>query len=158
MDDYGEDSDFVRVRVRGECPRAATNQLIPNDVVAAARKFKATGYETLPKIVAVDVARFGDDRTVIGIRQGRHFRIYATLRGANTVETTAKVVECWEKEDPDAVIVDGDGIGAGVVDQLQFRGYNHFPGHNQSGLYEFHGEGKPSTSTSISIVGQKSGV
>jgi hypothetical protein len=56
IDDYGEDSDFVRVRVRGECPRAATNQLIPNDVVAAARKFKVTGYETLPKIVAVDVA------------------------------------------------------------------------------------------------------
>ena len=64
VDDYGEDSDFVRVRVRGECPRAATNQLIPNDRVAAARKFKATGYERLPKILALDVARFGDDRTV----------------------------------------------------------------------------------------------
>src|SRR5215471_7014620 len=54
IDDYGEDSDFVRVRVRGECPRAASNQLIPHDVVAACRKFKAQGYERLPKILAVE--------------------------------------------------------------------------------------------------------
>ena len=54
VDDYGEDSDFVRVRVRGECPRAATNQLIPHEIVAAARKFKATGFERLPKILAVE--------------------------------------------------------------------------------------------------------
>ena len=137
IDDYGEDSDFVRVRVRGECPRAASNQLIPHDVVAACRKFKAQGYERLPKILAVDVARFGDDRTVLGIRQGRHFSIYAALRGASTVETTAKIVECWEREKPDAVIVDGDGIGAGVVDQLRDRGYR-----DRDGLHEFHGGGR----------------
>src|SRR5262252_7997633 len=117
IDDYGEDSDFVRVRVRGECPRAATNQLIGHDVVAACRKFKAQGYERLPKILAVDVARFGDDRTVLGIRQGRHFKVYASLRGVNTVETTNKVIECWEAEKPDAVVVDGDGIGGAVADQ-----------------------------------------
>jgi len=136
--DYGADSDFFRVRVRGECPRVGSTQLIPNDVVAAARKFKAQGYERLPKILAVDVARFGDDRTVLGIRQGRHFKIYATLRGASTVETSAKIVECWKQEKPDAVIVDGDGIGAGVVDQLRYRGYG-----DRDGLHEFHGGARP---------------
>src|SRR5262247_1427051 len=44
VEDYGEDSDFVRVRVRGERPRAATNQLIPHDVVAVCRKYKAEGF------------------------------------------------------------------------------------------------------------------
>lgn len=96
---------------------------IPHDVVAAARKFTAQGYERLPKILAVDVARFGDDRTVLGIRQGRRFTIYAKLRGVNTVETTERIIACWKAEKPDAVIVDGDGLGAGVVDQLQYRGY-----------------------------------
>src|SRR5215472_11047583 len=94
VDDYGEDSDFVRVRVRGERPRAATNQLIPNDVVAAARKYTARDYERLPKILAVDVARYGDDRTVLGIRQGRKFRIYAKLRNVSTIETTEKIIGC----------------------------------------------------------------
>ena len=41
--DYGEDSDFFRVRVRGECPRAGTTQFIPNDAVEACRKFRRKG-------------------------------------------------------------------------------------------------------------------
>jgi hypothetical protein len=62
IEDYGEDSDFVRVRVRGECPRVGSTQLIPNDVVTACRKYKAYSSGSLPKIMSVDVARFGDDR------------------------------------------------------------------------------------------------
>lgn len=34
--DYGEDSDFVRVRVGGEFPRAGTMQFIPSDLIEAA--------------------------------------------------------------------------------------------------------------------------
>src|SRR5262252_4287176 len=90
--DYGEDSDFVRVRVRGECPRAGSTQLIPSDAVAACRKFTASGFESLPVILAVDVARFGDDRSVIGVRQGRHFRILAKLRGLDLVAVTQRVI------------------------------------------------------------------
>jgi hypothetical protein len=130
--DYGEDSDFVRVRVRGECPRATADQLIPFDVVAACRKFQAIGYQLLPKILAVDVARFGDDRTVLGIRQGRLFRILAKLRGADTVEVAHRVISAIESEQPAGTIIDGDGLGAGVVDQLRHRGFG-------TGLYEFHG-------------------
>jgi hypothetical protein len=62
IEDYGEDSDFVRVRVRGEFPRAGSNQFIASDVVAAARKYRAQGFESLPKIGSCDVARFGDDQ------------------------------------------------------------------------------------------------
>jgi hypothetical protein len=129
--DYGEDSDFFRVRVRGECPRAGSSQLIPSDHVAVCRTYKAEGYQTLPKVLAVDVARFGDDRTVLGIRQGRHFRILTKLRGADTVETAHKVIECIQSEHPDAIVVDGDGLGAGVIDQLQHRGVER--------VHEFHG-------------------
>ncbi len=55
IDDYGEDSDHVRIWVKGEFPRASSTQLISSDVVAAARRYKARGYETLPKILSVDV-------------------------------------------------------------------------------------------------------
>jgi hypothetical protein len=134
VEDYGEDSDFVRVRVRGEFPRAGSNQFIASDVVERARKFKAEGHETLPKILSVDVARFGDDQTVIGIRQGRQARTLAKLRGLDTVQVAERVIEFIRSESPEATVVDGDGIGAGVVDQLHHRGF-------RTGVFEFHGAG-----------------
>lgn len=130
--DYGEDSDFVRVRVRGEFPRAGSSQFIGSDIVANARTYKAEGYASLPKILSVDVARFGDDQTVVGARQGRLGRILAKYRGLDTVQVAERVIEFMGKEKPDGVVIDGDGIGAGVVDQLKFRGYG-------DRLFEFHG-------------------
>ncbi len=130
--DYGEDSDFFRVRVRGECPRAGTTQFIPSDDVAACRKYKAEGVDTFPKILAVDVARFGDDRSVIGQRQGRKFQVLGKYRGIDTVQLTRRVIELQQREQPDATVVDADGMGVSVVDQLRDRGFS-------SGLHEFHG-------------------
>jgi hypothetical protein len=132
VNDYGEDSDFVRVRVRGEFPRAGSSQFIPSDMVAEARKFKAVGFETLPKIMSCDIARFGDDQTVIGLRQGRKFEILAKYRGLDTEQSAQRIIEFKIAHKPDAVIVDGDGIGAGVIDHLKHRKYDE-------GLFEFHG-------------------
>lgn len=132
IEDYGEDSDFVRVRVRGEFPRAGSTQFIASDVVSSARHYKAEGYGTLPKVLSIDVARFGDDQTVIGTRQGRCARILSKYRGLDTVQVAERVIEWMSKERPDAVIIDGDGIGAGVIDQIKYRGFG-------DRLFEFHG-------------------
>ncbi len=136
IEDYGDDSDFVRVRVKGEFPRAGSNQLIPSDAVAAARKFKSQGHEALPKILSVDVARFGDDQSVVGYRQGRKAVILKKYRGVDTVQLAEYVIQFIQQHKPDATVVDGDGIGAGVVDQLRHRGFG-------KGLFEFHGGSVP---------------
>lgn len=130
--DYGEDSDFFRIRARGEFPRASSNQFIPSDVVASCRKFRAQGYESLPTILGVDVARFGDDQTVVFLRQGRFSKLLGKYRGLDTVEVAQRVIEFRESVNPDAIIVDGDGLGAGVIDQMRHRGYGRK-------LFEFHG-------------------
>lgn len=132
IEDYGEDSDFVRVRVRGEFPRAGSSQFIPGDVVALCRRYKAASVAGLPKILSVDVARFGDDQTVIGTRQGRKAVILGKYRGLDTVQVAERIIEFLGRENPDATVVDADGIGAGVVDHLRFRGY-------KERLFEFHG-------------------
>lgn len=132
IEDYGEDSDFVRVRVRGEFPRAGSSQFIASDVVAAARRYKAQDFTTLPKILSVDVARFGDDQTVIGTRQGRKARILIKLRGLDTVQVAERAIRYMEEEQPDATVIDGDGLGAGVIDHINFRGFG-------KRLFEFHG-------------------
>lgn len=131
IDDYGEDSDFVRVRVRGEFPRAGSSQFIPSDVVALCRKYKAEAFAALPTILSCDVARFGDDQTVIGTRQGRKCRILSKLRGLDTVQVAERIIALIGTEKPDAIVVDGDGLGAGTVDQLKFRGFGNR-------LFEFH--------------------
>ena len=132
IEDYGEDSDFARTRVRGEFPRSGSSQFIPSDAVAAARKHKAQGYEGLPKILSCDVARFGNDQTVIGWRQGRKFVIVERLRGKSTTFTAERVMHWQRQIQPDAVVVDGDGLGAGTVDHIKFCGFT-------KGLFEFHG-------------------
>lgn len=126
IDDYGEDSDFVRVRVKGEFPRAASNQLISSDLVesAAGRTVSAGEYGHAPRILGVDVARFGDDQSVIIRRQGlaasglKKFRELDTMKFAGLV---AREIRDW---DPDAVFIDGVGVGAGVVDRLRQLGYS----------------------------------
>lgn len=138
IEDYGEDSDFCRVRIRGEFPRAGSNQFISSDCVAVARKAKFEVAAVLPKIGACDVARFGDDQSVIGDRQGRLGRIWKRFRGLDTVELAERCIEYIEAEQPDAFVVDGDGIGAGVFDYIKHRGYDR-----KTLLVEFHGGATP---------------
>lgn len=120
VDDYGEDSDFVRVRVRGVFPRAGSMQLIPSDVVEEARKRDCDALFSDAIVLGVDVARYGDDQSVIAIRQGRDgkSRPWRRYRNINTMELAARAAEtAWDYR-ADAIFVDGTGVGAGVVDRL----------------------------------------
>lgn len=119
IDDYGEDSDFVRVRVRGVFPRAGSNQFIGSDVVDSCKNYKAEGYEGLAKIIGVDVARFGEDQSVIITRQGRKVNAPVKYRGLDTMALASKVVEKIDEYKPDAIFIDGVGVGAGVVDRVK---------------------------------------
>jgi hypothetical protein len=119
--DWGEDNDFVRVRVRGEFPRAGTMQFIDDDVAdQAARRESANGVRD-PLVIGVDVARFGDDASVIYFRKGRDGRSIPPLmfRGIDTMTLAGKVAEVYLKYRADGCFVDGGGVGGGVVDRLR---------------------------------------
>ena len=136
--DYGPDSDFFRTRVRGEFPLAASTQFIASDVVERARSYRAEGYDRLPRILACDVARFGDDQTVNVMRQGRYAQILGKYRGLDTEQVAQKLIEDVDKHQPDATIIDGDGIGGGVIDHLNHRGYRE-----KAKVFPFHGGASP---------------
>lgn len=121
VDAYGEDSDFVRVRVKGEFPRTSSMQFIGNEAVVAARRREVSAHLHDPLICGVDVARFGDDQTVIAIRKGRDGRSipWVKLRGADTMQVAAKVAELHRHYRFDAIHVDGGGVGGGVIDRLR---------------------------------------
>jgi hypothetical protein len=119
---YGEDSDFVRVRVRGEFPRVGSLQFIPDEIVRAAtiREPIATIYD--PLIMGVDVARFGDNNSVIAFRRGRDARTipWVEFSGVDTNTLSLKVIELYQKYQPDGVFVDAGGVGGGVADRLRY--------------------------------------
>jgi phage terminase large subunit len=74
--------------------------------------------------LGVDVARYGNDETVIAVRRGRDARAEPWLffRGLDTMEVAARVAMEIDRLGPDAVFVDVGGVGAGVVDRLRQLG------------------------------------
>jgi hypothetical protein len=123
IEDYGEDSDFVRVRVRGAFPRAGNSQFIPEDVVSAARAAEPFSSPDAALILGVDVARYGDDASVILARAGAEIVEAREYRGLDTMQLAGRVAETIARLKPDGVMVDGGGVGAGVVDRLKQLGH-----------------------------------
>lgn len=121
--DHGEDSDFVRVRVRGLFPRAGTNQFIALDRLDAARHRKAEAYEGFARVVGVDVARSGECETVVCRRQGVHVPALRAVRYDDLMQVVGLVTEEIATYRPDAVFIDAIGMGWGVVDRLRQLGY-----------------------------------
>lgn len=119
---YGEDSDIVRVRIRGEFPSQSSSQFIAHDVVRAAQDRQPGARDPgAPLVLGVDLARFGDDQSVIRGRAGRDGRAIPPIkwRGMDTVFSAGKVAEAITKYRPEAVFIDGGGVGGGVVDLLK---------------------------------------
>lgn len=135
IEDYGEDSDFVRIRVRGIAPRSGSAQFVPQDLVD--KRYTAVGHETAAKILTLDVARFGDAQSVAGLRQGRKFEIAAKWRELALDQLVSRFCALIDDHEPDAIVIDGDGIGAAVVDMIRAKNY-HLKASKDI-LTEFHG-------------------
>lgn len=127
IDDWGMDSDYVRVNVLGEFPRSDVDALISSELLAEAKKRKADGYADVRPIWGLDVARFGNDRTALAIRRGQKLvEPVAAWRNLDTMQTAGRIVRLWEDtpmdDRPSRIMVDVIGIGAGVVDRLREQG------------------------------------
>jgi Ni2+-binding GTPase involved in maturation of urease and hydrogenase len=126
IDDYGEDSDYVRVNVKGQEPRCGTTTLISSELIQVAmnRKIHISQYMHAPVIIGVDVARFGKDKTSMYVRQGLATLYRKSYREIDTMTCASIVAELIKTYEADATFVDVIGIGAGVVDRLKQLGYS----------------------------------
>lgn len=126
---YGEDSDFFRVRVRGEFPNAATSQLIPVELIRTSRVREVQSQSWEPLVFGVDVARYGSNETVVVFRRGRDARTMpaSRWRGLSTVETGTRVGALIKEYSPDGVFIDEGGVGGGVVDFVRHLGHHVTP-------------------------------
>ncbi len=119
---------------------AGDDQLISlSDVEAAAQRVILPDQVRLaPRILGVDPARFGDDRSVIFPRQGLAAFKPDIYRGIDNMELAARVAQKIEEWKPEAVFIDA-GNGAGVIDRLRMLGHDvvevHFGGRPTAQQY-----------------------
>src|SRR5262249_35199478 len=111
--DYGEDSDFVRVRVKGIFPRAGSMQFIDRARIPEAVHRPLQRGPRAPWVMGVDIARHGDDQTVIRFRRGLDARSIPAqkFRIPDLMLVASRIMEQVNSHNPDAVFVDATGIG-----------------------------------------------
>jgi len=123
---YGRDNPWVQSYILGQFPPASINALLGiEDVEAAmARHLRTDVYDWAQKRLGVDVARFGDDRTVIFPRQGLAAFRPAVMRNARTTAIAARVAKAMGDWGAELALVDDTGHwGHGVIDNLITAGY-----------------------------------
>lgn len=123
LTEWGEESPAFQSRVFGNFPIIGTDTMIPLGWVLRAKERDIT-YENSDRcFMAVDVARFGDDESVIGVRRGNSLSDYTVLNNVDVYSLAKTVKRQADLEKPEFIKVDVVGIGAGVADILRGWGY-----------------------------------
>ena len=122
---YANSPELIKAWLEGNWDvTLAGDYLIPyNQIRAAVARYdsmQGSGICTM----GVDVARFGDDETVIVVRRGMKVTRIESWVKQDTVWTSGKVAEIIREENPSTIFVDEIGIGAGVVDPLRASNFN----------------------------------
>lgn len=136
IDLYGKDSDPYRVRVLGEFPKSQADTFISLEYIEPAveayydkvAEVESNHLEPYDIHLGVDVARFGDDESVIWLTyEYKDFylsKIERIIHRNTTVELTGAVKQIIRELNNKYpllyinVNVDETGVGAGVVDEL----------------------------------------
>lgn len=123
---YHEGSDVWRVRVEGEFPKGESDSLISLEYAETATLTKINNiYNNFTLHIGADIARFGNDESVIAPRIGNKVFDLLTYAKKDTMETTGNILRAADKFKNEykhinkvKIKVDDDGLGGGVTDRL----------------------------------------
>ena len=142
---WGTDNPIYRARVLGEFPdqgedslfnlaqiEQATQRVLPESTGSGSHANAgadailiegSSNPANAEVVLAVDVARFGSDRSVILRRRGNRVEEIRTFQKLDTMELTGWVIAAIKEFSPSRVVIDEIGVGAGVVDRLKEEGH-----------------------------------
>lgn len=136
--DYGEDSDFFRVRARGLPPVAESAQFIDQDLIDSAQKRRVVVLPDEPLVAGVDFAWGGADDNVIRFRcgldassikpikiKGEFTRDPAVLTGKLADALSATYIVNGTPRKLAMLFLDSAGIAAPVESRLRQLGYSN---------------------------------
>jgi len=118
-DTYGPESNAYRVRVLGEFALREDDTLIPAELVDSAMARDIMLDDKDPLVYGIDVARFGDDRSVLCKRRGNVVVEFKTWQGLDLMQLTGAIVNEAKGDSPEEMCVDSIGLGSGVADRLR---------------------------------------
>ena len=136
IQDYGEDSDFVRVRVRGLPPAASDLQFIDSASVAAAQSRPVAALPDDPLVCGLDLARGGADECVFRFRRGQDARTVPPVRvpgeqARDSMQLVTKAADIlgtdYSGRKVAMLFVDATGgsIGGPIADRLRQLGHRN---------------------------------
>ena len=136
IQDNGEDSDLVRVRVRGLPPRASDLQFIDSDSVRGAQKREVVVLPDEPLVCALDMARGGSDSCVFRFRRGADARSIPAKRvsgqeSRDSMKLVAMATDIlgatYSGQKVATLFVDATGgsVGGPVADRLRQFGHQN---------------------------------
>jgi hypothetical protein len=130
IEKYGRDDPWVLINVFGQFPPSSLNALIGPDEVREAMQRIYTPHDIMgsPLIFGIDVARYGDDASVIFPRRGLQAFIPTKKRSLNGRQGAAIVSRMWQSQNPDGVFIDDTGgYGATWIEALNDMNYAPIP-------------------------------
>lgn len=116
---WGKNSSTYQVRVLGEFPSAATDTLIPLKHIEDAVGREFDGPIRDEAIMGLDVARFGDDRSVACVRRGPVVTGLWVFPPSDVMTTTGRALDLARQHGVGKINVDEVGLGAGVLDRMR---------------------------------------
>jgi phage terminase large subunit len=121
---YGRENPWVMVYILGKFPPSSMNSLIGIDDLEAAKKRQPaqSDYIWQPKILGGDLARFGDDKTALVVRQGLFCSKFTKLRNAKTQDIGGRIIRAKSEETIAAVFLDA-AMAGGVQDYCELLGH-----------------------------------
>ena len=118
-DERGINSSVYQVRVLGEFPEEAEDTLIALRLIESAVGRSFDNVDDHKPVMGVDVARFGNDQTVVVVRRGPEIVEITAFGRSDLMQTTGRVTAIARRHGVKRVHVDEVGLGAGVVDRAK---------------------------------------
>lgn len=116
--DWGEDSPRYLSKVLAQFPKTSVDSLYSGSDIETARNNKIEPDDSAFRVLGVDVARYGGDKTVVAMNTAGHVEIIGAYNTMDVMEVAATVHKLALDNNVDQVRVDGIGVGGGVVDRL----------------------------------------
>jgi phage terminase large subunit len=140
-EEYGESSSIYRSRVLAEFPEENVEGLLKRAWLRSAfdrhesKELEAASWNHR-LVLAVDVARYGPDSSVMAVVRGPVVEELITWRGASLTDSADRVIEHAQRltvyhanpkfeylSGPPKIVVDEPGMGGGVIDVMRKKGW-----------------------------------
>jgi hypothetical protein len=115
---WGEESARYKSKVLGQFPEEDDTTFFSQVALDCSIDTDIVEDGEIPAVLGVDIARFGEDDSVIYINRGGRLRHFSTWTKANAVESANRIHEAAIATGVREVRIDGTGLGAPVVDMV----------------------------------------